>query len=444
MNFLRNSTTCYSLTNESISQNSSLELPIDCSKIRTFCLKDVVLLDSVFMAFLRHFVSLENLDFSYVQIVSTQPFNPDLKIICSRVSDINFEFSSWEIFDYLFTPAISSLRLSSSNLQANSSIISFLKEGVDLKKLELHAVSCDIMEFFKFSRYKFSLKHLGLVSSDYTGEPNTRNDHCFQDFITERAMSVTSLEMKALLSPASLDWIMKRLRNLRQVTLKVNHLILNTSHYYQKKPRKAVKALMLEGSFHNLDMVVALLSLFPCVKLLNFRDAYMDLNIKFLSDVLRYAAVICTDLIELSLTRMICLNPELKFDKLEVLRVGYVNIWDELIAFLNTNYTVQRLYIEHVFRRQINRRAMEMIIKSNIMHLHMSADSYEIQRIFKNVQAIGNGNLITLELTVQSYESKSYTFYYSPGNNNINTAEQLIFDTNAFIIDDLAEHLETL
>ncbi|CAG9805915.1 unnamed protein product [Chironomus riparius] len=444
MNYLRNTTTSYSLINVNVFQNGSLEFPIDCSNIRTFCLKDVVLLDTVFMAFLRHFVSLENLEFSNLHLVRTQQLEPSVKIMCCSIRDINFEFSSWEIFDYLYTPDICSLRLSSSDLIAHPSITSYLTEVNDLKHLELHAVSCDIMEFFKYADYTFALKELNLVTSDYTGQINTRYDHFFQDFIAQNTSSLNSLEMKALLSPASLDFIMKRLRNLRSILLKVNYLICDTSIYYQKKPRRTVKTLTLEGSFHSIDMIVALMALYPCAKVLSFRDSYMDFNVKFLSDVLRYAALICTELNDLSLTRLIPLQPELRFEKLEILRVGYVNDWNDLVTFLKMNNTIQRLCIEHVFRQQSDHRAMEMIIDCNIMHLHMTSDSYEIKRIFEIFDIIGSGNLFTLKLTVQSCESKSYNFHFSPGNNNSITAEELKFDTNAFIIDDLVDFLDDL
>jgi hypothetical protein len=292
------------------------------------------------------------------------------------------------------------------------------------------------MEFFKQSHYGFALKHLSLMTSDYTGQISTRYDTYFQDFITGIAPTLSSLEMRALLSPSSLDYLMKKLRNLRYILLKVNYLICDTSIYYRKKPRKSVKTLILEGSFHSIDMIVALMALFPCAKVLHFRDSYMDLNVNFLKDMLRYTSFICTELNELSLSRMILLNPEIRFSELEILRVGYVNDWNDLDEFLNNNYTVQKLYIEHVFRQQSNIDAIEMIITSNVMHLHMTADSYEIKRIYEIFEITGSGNLITLELTVQAYESKSYRFHFSPGNINAMVAEQLKFDTNAFIIED--------
>lgn len=301
-----------------------------------------------------------------------------------------------------------------------------------------------MMEFFKFSNYTFSLKQLSLVTSDYTGQINTRYDHFFQDFISGHVMSLNSLEMRALLSPSSLDFLMKKLRNLRSILLKVNYLICDTSIYYQKKPKKTVKTLILEGSFHSIDMVVALLSLYPCAKLVHFRDSYMDFNIKFLSDVLRYAALICTEITELSLSRMSFLESDVKFEKLEVLRVGYVNDWNDLVGFLKNNYTVQHLYIDHVFRQQTDLRAMKMIVNTHIMHLHITADSYEIKRIYEIMEIIGSGNLYTMELTAQSNGSKKYHFSFSLGSINAITAKELKFDTNAFIIDDLVNYLDEM
>lgn len=300
------------------------------------------------------------------------------------------------------------------------------------------------MEFFKFSNYTFSLKQLSLVTSDYTGQINTKYDHSFQDFISGHVMSLNSLEMRALLSPSSLDFLMKKLRNLRSILLKVNYLICDTSIYYQKKPKKIVKTLILEGSFHSIDMVVALMALYPCAKLVHFRDSYMDFNIKFLKDVLKYSSLICTEMTELSLSRMIFLESDVKFEKLEVLRVGYVNDWDDLVEFLKNNYTVQHLYIDHVFRQQTNFRAMKMIVNTQIMHLHMTADSYEIKRIHEIMEIVGSGNLYTMELTVQSNGPKKYHFSFGVGNINAITAEELKFDTNTFIIDDLVDYLDEL
>jgi len=65
-------------------------------KIRTFSLKNVILLDTVFSGFLHEFTSLESLELTNFQIIHTQN-TVKSRVICNFLKHINFEFSSWEV-----------------------------------------------------------------------------------------------------------------------------------------------------------------------------------------------------------------------------------------------------------------------------------------------------------------------------------------------------------
>lgn len=340
-------------------------------------------------------------------------------------------------------PELSELRLTSDNLSPQPSVVSFLSEVNDLKKLELHAVTCDIMEFFNQNNYTFGLKHLVLISTDFIGTVSNDYDHVFlQEFIKEHAATINTLEMRAFVSPWCLNFLVKKLRVLRFLLLKVNCLIPDLALYTNKKPRKSVKNLILEGPYTDLEIITAILTLYPSVKTLQLNDFNIDSTLDLWGEIVEKASEICLELLDLSVSRIPTFNKPLIFKKLETLRVGYVNDWNDLVSFLLYNNKVQTLHINYIFRYQADVVNLKRLLESSVRNLHITAEASEIKRIYEFIEMIGSGNLISLELIVQSQVPKSYNFYYSPGNTNTLTADRLLTDIHVMIIDELAEYLD--
>ena len=96
--------------------------------------------------------------------------------------------------------------LVSHNLRAHPSIILFLSEMNDLKKLQFRMTWS--VEYFKYTNYTFALKQLILISNSYNGHINTSYDDNFLEFMMEHISSLNTLEMKASLSPVGLEFLM--------------------------------------------------------------------------------------------------------------------------------------------------------------------------------------------------------------------------------------------
>lgn len=423
---------------------------MDCYKILTLKLKDVVLFEPVFLGIITRLINLETLEFTNVHLLQPQVSEINLKVkgVCSHVTEIIFEHSDLELLNTIVTPKLSSLKIELANLKPYYELSAFLSACINLKKLELNAYSCDLMDLFEVMEYKFKLKQLIIETHHFDKEPSKEFENNFLKFLKIHTCSLTSLEVRGSVTNDVLCYMLKKIRFMKTLVVKISFLPEDANFYEVKKPKRSVKRLTLEGPFSNTAPMTAIIQLYPSILELNLRDHNLHGNANFLSDFIVFVAQTCSDLVELSIVRMptFAEGVEVKFKTLKTLRVGYINDVIEITSVLENNPSIKKLQIEFVFRHQSQMQFFTSILRCGIKHLIIKAEHQEIQMIHRHIMW-NTRELATLELQFYTGDDlKVYNFNFVEENPMLLNAisQKLIDETRSYMVDELVEFLNEM
>lgn len=173
---------------------------------------------------------------------------------------------SFQLLSFLIPTSLEHIRIVSTDLRQHEPLRNFLLECVSLIKLELHAVNCDLMNFFTPTlNFPFQLRHLSLVSTLNKIAHSYDNEDEAIKFLNQHNNSIHLLELQGLLPKNVIDFALKRFRLLKSLVLRLNYMPVDADFYSQKRPKKSVKMLTLEGPFLNVQQITGIFKLYPSI-----------------------------------------------------------------------------------------------------------------------------------------------------------------------------------
>jgi hypothetical protein len=196
------------------------------------------------------------------------------------------------------------LRINSSDLRQHEPLKNFLTQCKSLIILELNAIDCDLMSFFTSANFSFQLKELSLSSTLIKKAETYDNEDMAINFFNTLCSSLTTLEIHAPLPNKVLDFLLKKFRLLKRLTLKTNLIPLEMNFYPQKHPKRSVKVLTLEGPYMNVRQTEGILRLYPVVQALNLDNIYPDIASETVAQILKLVSAFCSALHELTIPRL--------------------------------------------------------------------------------------------------------------------------------------------
>jgi hypothetical protein len=324
-----------------------------------------------------------------------------------------------------------------------------LQESLELKRLEVHAVNCDLMDFFTFQGL-FKLKYLSLKSDTLSTE--NKNIETAEEFLSLQVATILSLEVRAHLPKSILGILLKKCRNLRYFTIRTDILPVCDSFYIVKNPRKRIRHLNLEGLFTSFETLASIINLYPSVQELTLRDCTRyDLNLELNRKLIKEIMEKHLELTVLEISRMPhVIDCNLAFKKLIELRVEYVNDVDELVNVMTNTPTLMHLHIQFMFRHQSTEEFFNKLLSCNLKHIIIGAEPREALKIYKFVSAVElkrAGRLVTLKIKVLAHFVGTFEFLFPMLENiehNEQMAEKLSFHVNGCEVEDLVKYIDNL